>query len=552
MPDLSPNHRSPLRRRGRPRYHGIFFDEFIRDSAWVRETGTVEFPASVGLKRITVRGAFVVHPEAWPAGAACPSLRVSIGSHLIGEIAPTSPGPWEISAEIPAAVSASALTLRLTIGEVAWTNTLAWLARVTAGWPGSAALQSYRAQNKNRQLRLIAVEADGEVVFDFTQRHAPYSVAFARKHTPLGLNIVGYHTAELGIGESARCMVRAADAAALPNAVVPLKLHCKARQNDTTFSARLQENTPYAVNVAHLDAPAAPDLLHHHGEAFFRGKYTIGYWAWELPEFPDAWVQYFDYFQEIWCPSDFVRDAIAAKSPVPVITMPHAISFARPTATAAELRARFNLPTGAYLFLFLYDLHSYSERKNARAVIEAFRLSGLAQTGAALVIKTHGTTGNEAALDTLRASLADLPNTHLIAQSLTRTEVYELEAACDCFVSLHRSEGFGLAVAECMFLGKPVIATNWSATAEFLNETNGCPVRARLIQLEQNHGPYSKGQTWADPDVAHAAEWMKKLHADRALGNRLGAAARATMETNYSPAAIGARYRARLEAIASW
>ncbi|OYU98574.1 MAG: glycosyl transferase family 1, partial [Verrucomicrobiales bacterium VVV1] len=125
-------------------------------------------------------------------------------------------------------------------------------------------------------------------------------------------------------------------------------------------------------------------------------------------------------------------------------------------------------------------------------------------------------------------------------------------AACDVCVSRHRSEGFGLAVAECMALGKPVIATDWSATAEFVTADNGCPVRAPLITLTENYGPYAKGSTWADPDPAHAAEWMKKLFADRALAARLGARARATIEARFAPAVIGARYRRRLEAIATF
>jgi glycosyltransferase involved in cell wall biosynthesis len=119
-------------------------------------------------------------------------------------------------------------------------------------------------------------------------------------------------------------------------------------------------------------------------------------------------------------------------------------------------------------------------------------------------------------------------------------------------VSLHRSEGFGLAVAEAMYLGKPVISTDWSATSEFVNASNGCPVRAPLVTLERNHGPYAKGSTWADPDPAHAAEPMRRLFADPALCARLGAAARATIESRFSPAAIGTRYRRRLEVIATF
>src|SRR5471032_538848 len=177
--------------------------------------------------------------------------------------------------------------------------------------------------------------------------------------------------------------------------------------------------------------------------------------------------------------------------------MPHAVSFARP---AGDGRRKFGLPADKFLFLFLYDLNSYSERKNPAAVLEAYRRSGLAGQGAGLVIKVHNVAGNEADFERLRTAAAALPGTILLTQTLTRREIYELEAACDCFVSLHRAEGFGLAVAECMYLGKPVVSTDWSATAEYLNESNGCPVRYELAALRESHGPYQAGQKWAEPD----------------------------------------------------
>jgi len=119
------------------------------------------------------------------------------------------------------------------------------------------------------------------------------------------MNIVGFLTAELGVGESARCMVRAVDAVRIPAAIVPLKLNCKNRLGDATYATRLQDDNPFDVNVVHVDPPAARDIDHHHGKAFRAGKYNIAYFAWELPEFPDAWVPSFDYFDEVWCPSDF-------------------------------------------------------------------------------------------------------------------------------------------------------------------------------------------------------------------------------------------------------
>ena len=257
------------------------------------------------------------------------------------------------------------------------------------------------------------------------------------------------------------------------------------------------------------------------------------------------------------------------KSPVPVLTMPHAIDFPpgledglkrdrSPESTGATsldvpaLRRRFALPVDAFLFLTLFDLNSYSARKNPRAAIEAFRKAALTHDSAGLVIKVQNVRGNEPDFAALQASVRDLPGTVLLTETLSRADIHALEAACDCFVSLHRSEGFGLAIAECMLLGKPVISTDWSATAEYVTVENGFPVRATLVTLEQNHGPYSKGSTWADPDPSHAAEHMRTVFHDRTRAAHIGAAAHETIRTRFSPAVIGARYRRRLESIATF
>lgn len=529
--------------RRSPKFTGLFFDDVDLDSGWIRECGQVKIPPLDGVRKIAVSGELL--PPSDSTAASAPGLRLALSGQAGETEAALAPGPFraEIPVSSPIPTDGAVLSLRLT--GVGGSNFLAWLGRVT----GLPPLQAWRRQARNRRLRIRRIEADGELLYDFANRAAPWNAALARRHLRTGLNVTGFFRADLGVGESARCMARAAAAANLPAALVDLKLPCKNPLSDASFASRLQPDNPHPVNVVHLDPPAARDIDHHHGADFRRGKYNIGYWAWELPEFPDAWAPYAEYFDEIWTPSHFASDAIAEKVPVPVLTMPHAVSFARP---AGNSRARFGLPADDFLFLFLYDLNSYSERKNPAAALAAFRASGLAGRGASLVIKVHNTAGNAADFARLQAACADLPGTVLLTETLARTAVYELESACDCFVSLHRSEGFGLAVAESMYLGKPVIATDWSATAEFLDETNGCPVRCQTVTLDRNHGPYAKGQTWADPDTAHAAEWMRRLHADRALGRRLGDAAQRTIETRFSPAAIGARYRRRLEAIAGW
>ena len=531
--------------RRRPKFTGLFHDDVVTDSYWIREKGVLALPPLGGVKRLSVIGEVLAPDPANPTSAGDLGLRLALDGRAAAAHPVLPVGPFRLDLDLPAAATTAGHTLELGLTGVDDSNLRAWMGRVSR----LDSLQAWRAQARNRRLRIARVEADGEVLFDFSNRASPWNAAFARRFLQLGLNVTGWFRADLGLGESARCMARAADAAGLPLALVDLKLPCKNPLSDDTFAARLQPGNPYPVNVFHVDPPAMRDLDHHHGAGFRRGKYNIGYWAWELPEFPDAWINYAFYCDEVWAPSHFAAEAIAQKVPVPVLTMPHAISFARP---AGDCRAKFGLPADNFLFLFLYDLNSYSERKNPAAVLEAFRRSGLAGQGAALVIKVQNTAGNPADFEKLRAAAAALPGTTLLTRTLTRTEVYELEMACDCFVSLHRSEGFGLAVAESMYLGKPVISTDWSGTAEFVTAANGCPVRCATVTLDRNHGPYAKGQVWAEPDIDHAAWWMRSLVQDRSLGARLGAAARATIEEQFSPAAIGARYRRRLEAIAGW
>lgn len=546
---MQPRHPTPpaggaLTRRAAS-YTGLHFDEFDEGSVWLRETAALTLPVLDSVSALVIRGCNRPHPAARGVETGAPVLTVSTEGKIAGRT-PAAMGHWELRVPV---TPGAAVRLEFSLHGNGLTNTLAWLGRVSS----LPAWQRFRAQNRNRQLRIRSIATEqGEVLVDFSRRDAPFRREFFRRHAKLGLNIVGFLTADLGVGESARCMVRAADAAGLASALVPLKLNCKNRLGDLTLAARLGDDAPHQVNVVHIDPPAARDIDHHHGPGLRRGKYNVGYFAWELPEFPEEWISSFDYFDEIWTPSDFTTRAIALKSPVPVLTMPHSIAFAEPTAPVAELRRRFGLPDERFLFLTLFDLNSYAERKNPRAAVDAFRRSGLAGRGAALVLKVQNVAGNETEFAALREAVRDLPDTVLLSETLARADVYALQAACDVFVSLHRSEGFGLAVAECMFLGKPVIATDWSATAEFVHPGNGCPVRAKLITLDRSHGPYRKGATWSDPDPAHAAEHMRALFADRALGTRLGTAAQASVRAQFSPAVIGARYRQRLEQIASF
>ncbi len=292
------------------------------------------------------------------------------------------------------------------------------------------------------------------------------------------------------------------------------------------------------------------DLDRAHGSGFRKGKYNIAYWAWELEEFPSGWASLHRYFDEIWAPSRFAADAIASKLPLPTLVMPHAIDFPIPEG---DVRARFDLPENLFLFLFAFDLNSLSVRKNPEAAVRAFQKAfSSSSMPVGLVIKTQGAEANPEDFAQLREIARQTPHCFLISQTLSRADVMRLQKSCDCFVSLHRSEGFGLSVAEAMYLGKPAISTNWSATAEFVTPQNGCPVEVELVALEKNHDVYPKGSVWAEPNVDHAAAHMRKLAQEPAWAARLGAQAASDIRRRFSPKAVGELYRRRLEALHYW
>ncbi len=358
-----------------------------------------------------------------------------------------------------------------------------------------------------------------------------------------GLNIVGYLRSEHGIGESARLCALAAEAAGLSFSLHDYNAGNNSRIADRTWEAKICRVNEHEVNLFHVNADQMPLAYETLGADFFQDRYNIGFWHWELPEFPDQWCPNFRYVNEVWVPTEFVRRAISRKSPVPVYRMPHAVHF---RVAAGLRRMERGLPEGRFLFLTMYDTHSVQARKNPQAVIAAFRQAFANPQDVALVVKINNPASYPQEVAALKAQLQAVPGIVVLDRILTRQQVYDLEALCDCYVSLHRSEGFGLGLAESMFLGKPVIGTHWSGNVDFMDADNSCPVDYRLITLDRDYGPYQQGQVWADPDVEQAAWYMRRVVTDASWRQAIAARGQYTIRTEFSPQVVGATYRQRL------
>lgn len=369
-----------------------------------------------------------------------------------------------------------------------------------------------------------------------------------------GANLVGHPYGALGMGEHIRKSAQAFAAADVPFVIVNTFRQVGAHGDkfpEFPFISRITTENPHPVSVFHLNADEMPLASAHLGEAFFAGRYNIGYWAWELARFPDAWCSAFRFFDEIWAPSRFIQQAVADKAPCPVVYMPLAVEF----ASAASLpRAHFALPEDKFLFLFYFDFTSFVTRKNPFGPLAAFRMAFGAGRHAdvALVIKANGMEQRPEAYREFLAAIGDQGGSViLIDRVMTDHEVRSLVANCDCFVSLHRSEGFGRGLAEAMYCGKPVIATGYSGNMDFTHEDNALLVDYTLIPVRAGEYPHPEGQIWADPDVEQAADYMRRLVADPGIGRRIGARAAEYVRTHHSFRAIGERYHRRLTRIGS-
>lgn len=362
------------------------------------------------------------------------------------------------------------------------------------------------------------------------ERHLRREIRTSAEKRALGINVAGFAQSVYGMGESTRALWRAVQSTGLPCRLINVRSHVH-RNTDTSLSGFAQKN-PFRVNLMTFSFDYSRRFYRDMGPQFFRGRHNIGFWYWEAERFPVRWHSAFDYYDEIWVATEFVRQAIGKVSPIPVSKITYPFSLNESEAVAD--RAGFGLPSDSRVFLFSFDFFSTVQRKNPAAVIAAFRRAFGPSDNAVLLLQTINAEYEPAARDSLGRQ-AEGANVRWIDKHLSRPEINALFASADCYISLHRSEGLGLGMAQAMYLGKPVIATNYSGNLEFMNAETALLVNYKMTELGEDAGSYERSTPWADPDVEQAASFMRWVYENRGQADAIGARAATHVRTVLDP-----------------
>jgi len=195
----------------------------------------------------------------------------------------------------------------------------------------------------------------------------------------------------------------------------------------------------------------------------------------------------------------------------------------------------------------VFDYLSTVQRKNPVGLIEAFKLAFAPGEGPQLLIKTINAPLRPLAEEELLWAAHGRSDIHIVDRSLSGEEMAGLMAACDCYVSLHRAEGFGLTMAEAMAIGKPVIGTGYSGNVDFMNSENSYLVDYTIGRVGPDCEIYPPEGEWADPSNEHAAKLMRSVFSEPAKAAARGQRAAADVARLLSADVTGQRMRDRLE-----
>ena len=362
-----------------------------------------------------------------------------------------------------------------------------------------------------------------------------------------GVNVIGYFRGQFGLGESARAYACALMHSGIPVSLYNVSIDLLHDQNDQSLNAWISQELPYPVTLIFVNPDLWEQALEQIGRERLRGHYLIACWFWELEKVPAEWAPLIDEVDALMVATEFIEQAFRRVTNKPILHVPYPLMDIKDSGLQ---RKDFGLENDKFLFLTSFDFNSALARKNPFAVINAF-ISAFPtdDDSVRLLVKSGNGVRYPDKLNLLiRAARRD---SRIIVRDeiIDRRHVRALQRCCDAYVSLHRAEGLGLGLAECMAMGKPVIGTGWSGNMDFMSAENSCLVDYHLVKIRKGEFSTVEEQRWADADVSKAASWMRRVVDEPDFRDQIGTAAKDFVSERLSLTNAGAVFKTRLKVI---
>ena len=340
---------------------------------------------------------------------------------------------------------------------------------------------------------------------------------------PFGVNLIGYASSVIGIGEDLRTCQEALESIDIRTAIIDVTTQHTSHELREQARTEADRLAPYAINLICMTAEENARIFLELGYAIFSERYNIGYWPWELDNWPDPWKPLLGLVDEVWTSSRHTHQSIQQElthRPQPKLTYcPLGVSPIAPLTPEQKAKARDKhwLPREAMLMTCSFDGRSSFFRKNPWGAIDAFLKAFPKNNGAdvGLVIKIIHAGVDTREWNKLKELIKHDDRILVIDGALDRDELIQLYGCCDVLVSLHRAEGFGRILAECLLLGLDVVATNYSGNTDFCRGQHAHPVDYDLTEVQDGDYPHHHNQQWAEPCCSHAAEILRNIYAKR-------------------------------------
>jgi len=361
-----------------------------------------------------------------------------------------------------------------------------------------------------------------------------------------GVNLAGPVGWQLGLGEAARLLVRALDDANVPTLVIDTPMGTHPVEATDAWATLPVEDAAFDVNVLCLNGDRLALLSDADREVLLDGRPTAAVWFYEAAELPEDWIRAAERLDEVWVVSECVAATLRGQIRPPVRVIPQAVTV----GPAPPLdRGRYGISGDELLYLYVFDFNSTVERKNPEGALEAFVRAFAPGEGAALLLKSINGDRDPTAAERLRRAAAPHPHVHLAEEPVSVAERDALIAGCDCYVSLHRTEGFGLTVAEALLFERPVVVSAIGGVLEFVHEDNALLVPCGDYVLRERRSGYPAGTTWGEPDLDVAAALLRQVAREPGAAAARARRGAADLRRDHAPEAVGQAIAARVEAL---